>query len=220
MFVSAVIVAAGKGLRLKSSTPKQFLELQGKPILAHAIESFAQAKVDEIVLVLGDVSDFSQIKNSISIQPIITPGGSNRQASVYLGLLRVSKNADIVLIHDGVRPFVTSDDVNYIIHQAAEKGNCIYAVRQNETIKVCDETGVITSTPNRAALWVAQTPQAFDYKTIMLAHQQAEADGFLGTDDAQLVERLGRRVFVIEGSYKNIKITTEEDLARARSTMN
>ena len=214
---TAVIVAAGKGRRMGTEVSKQFLPLCGKEILAHSVEKFEKAeKIRDIVLVTGedslqDVREMAQEYGWKKIVAVVA-GGKERQDSVWNGLQAVSDDTDIVLIHDGVRPFVTEDILNHSIETAMEMGSCVAGVPAKDTIKVCNGENVAVATPDRSTLWQIQTPQTFRKDLIMQAYQKAKAEGFVGTDDASLAEYSGCPVKVIMGSYRNIKITTKEDL--------
>lgn len=214
---TAVIVAAGKGKRMGTEISKQFLPLCGKEILAHTVEKFEKAeKIRDIILVTGedslqDVQDMTQEYGWKKIRSIVA-GGKERQDSVWNGLQEVSVDAEIVLIHDGVRPFVTEDILNLSMETAMEMGGCVAGVPAKDTIKVCNSENIAVDTPDRSTLWQIQTPQTFRRELIMKAYEQAKEDGFVGTDDASLAEYSGYLVKVIMGSYRNIKITTKEDL--------
>lgn len=214
---TAVIVAAGKGKRMGTEISKQFLPLCGKEILAHTVEKFEKAeKIRDIILVTGedslqDVQDMTQEYGWEKIRSIVA-GGKERQDSVWNGLQEVSVDAEIVLIHDGVRPFVTEDILNLSMETAMEMGGCVAGVPAKDTIKVCNSENIAVDTPDRSTLWQIQTPQTFRRELIMKAYEQAKEDGFVGTDDASLAEYSGYPVKVIMGSYRNIKITTKEDL--------
>ena len=214
---TAVIVAAGKGRRMGTEVSKQFLPLCGKEILAHSVEKFEKAeKIRDIVLVTGedslqDVRDMAQEYGWKKITSVVA-GGKERQDSVWNGLQAVSADTEIVLIHDGVRPFVTEDILNHSIETAVEMGGCVAGVPAKDTIKVCNSENIAVATPDRSTLWQIQTPQTFRKDLILQAYQKAKAEGFVGTDDASLAEYSGCPVKVIMGSYRNIKITTKEDL--------
>ncbi len=150
-------------------------------------------------------------------KPDIIAGGSERQDSVYNGLLAVNEKESTVVIHDGVRPFVSPDQIEECVKQAVLHGACILGLPASDTLKIVNGSGYIEKTMKRDAVWLAQTPQAFNYALIKKAHDCARKDGFTGTDDASLVERVGGKVKVINGSINNIKITTPEDLAIAMS---
>ena len=214
---TAVIVAAGKGKRMGTEISKQFLPLGGKEILAHTVKKFEKAeKIRDIILVTGedslqDVQEMAQEYGWEKIRAIVA-GGKERQDSVWNGLQEVSEDTEIVLIHDGVRPFVTEDILNGSIETALEMGGCVAGVPAKDTIKVCNRENIAVATPDRSTLWQIQTPQTFRRERIIKAYEQAKADGFVGTDDASLAEHSGYPVKVIMGSYRNIKITTKEDL--------
>lgn len=214
---AAVIVAAGKGKRMGTEISKQFLPLRGKEILAHTVEKFEHAEnIRDIVLVTGQDSlqDVQDMVQEYGWQKIISvvAGGKERQDSVWNGLLAVSEDTEIVLIHDGVRPFVTEDILNLSIETAVEMGGCVAGVPAKDTIKVCNSENISVDTPDRSTLWQIQTPQTFQKERIVKAYKQAKDAGFIGTDDASLAEYSGYPVKVIMGSYRNIKITTQEDL--------
>ena len=218
----AVIVAAGKGRRMGTKVSKQFLPLRGKEILAHTVECFeASEDVDEIVLVTGEESlgDVEEMKREYGWKKItaITAGGKERQDSVRNGLEKLSPKTEIVLIHDGVRPFVTKTMIRESAREAKKMGACIIGVPAKDTIKVCSAEGIALNTPDRSTLWQIQTPQTFRKDLILSAYEQAEREGFRGTDDASLAEHSGFAVKVIMGSYRNIKITTKEDLIMAEA---
>ena len=214
---TAVIVAAGKGRRMGTEISKQFLPLCGKEILAHTVEKFEKAAcIRDIILVTGGdpLQDVRQMVQEYGWKKIIsvTEGGKERQDSVFLGLQQVPQDTEIVLIHDGVRPFVTEEILERSIAAAKETGGCVAGVPAKDTIKVCDAEGFAIATPDRSTLRQIQTPQTFRRKEILAAYEKAKADGFLGTDDASVAEHSGFPVRVIMGSYSNIKITTKEDL--------
>ncbi len=215
--VSAIIVAAGQGRRMGVQTKKQFLMLEGKEILARTVEQFEQfSAVEEIILVTGeeDLEDVTHMAKAYGWQKIaaVVQGGRERQDSVSYGLKAVSAQGEIILVHDGVRPFVTEDMVNRAIDCARKFGGCALGVPAKDTVKICDAEGVVLETPNRNALWYIQTPQVFRRDIIEKAYKMAAQEGFLGTDDASVVEFYGAKVKIIQGSYQNIKITTKEDL--------
>ena len=201
---TAVIVAAGKGKRMGTEISKQFLPLCGKEILSHTVEKFEKAaNIRDIVLVTGmesleDVQDMVQEYGWKKIVSV-TAGGKERQDSVWNGLLEVSADTEIVLIHDGVRPFVTEDILDLSIETAMEMGSCVAGVPAKDTIKVCDAENIAVATPDRSTLWQIQTPQTFRKELIVKAYETAKKDGFMGTDDASLAEHSGYPVKVIMG---------------------
>jgi len=221
--VAAIIVAAGKGVRMKGSLRKQYLPLAGLPILAHTITVLGKCQViGQIYLVIPqDDFDFcrERILNRIKIAANVNlvAGGARRQDSVYRALQQLDRGCRIVVIHDGVRPFVPQDQITACIDGAQKFGSCILGIPAYDTLKQVDPSGNIVNTTARDAIWLAQTPQAFRYDLIKKAHDQAHLAGYQGTDDASLVEWLGAPVKIIRGSRSNIKITTREDLEIARA---
>jgi len=225
MAVFALIPAAGMGKRMGASINKQYLLLDGRPILARTLEVFERTPlVDGIFVVIpADEIPFcrEQVveRNGFTKVQSIVPGGAERQQSVLNGLRAMEGAADdndVVLIHDGVRPFVTEDILSRATTVARDNDGALVAVPAKDTIKMV-ENGIITATPPRETLWLAQTPQAFRYGIIRAAHEVADAERFLGTDDAMLVERLGRQVRIVVGDYRNVKITTPEDMVLAEA---
>jgi 2-C-methyl-D-erythritol 4-phosphate cytidylyltransferase len=244
MNADAVIVSAGKGLRFvggKSTkvgtsrngrridtvvpTPdhgkKQFTLLEGKPVLAHTLDKFeACSLIRSVRLVVGQEDmDYclKEIVERYRFRKVstIVPGGKWRQESVKNGIDALPKDADIVAIHDGVRPLVTQTMIEDSIHSAVQYGAVVLAVPVKETIKMSNPDGTVLKTLDRESLWQIQTPQTFQVNVIREAHNRAAADGFVGTDDASLVERLGVKVRILPGSHTNIKITTPEDFVLA-----
>ncbi|QTA81995.1 2-C-methyl-D-erythritol 4-phosphate cytidylyltransferase [Desulfonema limicola] len=221
MKASAVIVAGGKGLRMKKKTRKQYLFLAGQPVLAITLKAFNQCQeINEIILVVPeDDLDFCRdhILSPLGLNKKIKliPGGLERQNSVYNGLLAV--NEPVAAIHDGVRPFIHPRQITATINQAAETGACILGIKAIDTLKQADEKNQVEQTLERKSIWLAQTPQTFQYDLILTAHQRAIKDKYTGTDDAALVERLGKKVTIIPGTVLNIKITSPQDLILAEA---
>ena len=212
-----VIVAAGSGSRMKRDINKQFIKLDGKEIIAYTIEKFYKSEdIDDIVIVIKENEEKYFIENIINKYGFdnikIAYGGKERQDSVYNGIKKLNRNCEIVLIHDGARPFVNEDIIKNSIEEAKENNAVVVGVPVKDTIKVVDSDGNIVDTPNRSLLWSVQTPQSFKYEIITKAYEYAYSNDYYGTDDAMLVEHIGYNVKMIEGSYDNIKITTEEDL--------
>lgn len=222
-FTSAVIVAAGKGTRMNMDVSKQYIEVADKPVLARTIQAFENCRfIHEIILVVNEY-DMLYCKQEViekfgfrKVKSLVA-GGSERQSSVFNGLKEVDKSCDIVLIHDGARPFIEEDTILACTQAALEFKACCAAVPVKDTIKTASEDGFIKQTLNRSELWSVQTPQAFKYNVIMEAHKRAAEECFIGTDDAVLVEKTGIKVKLVKGSYNNIKITTHEDLIFAES---
>ena len=226
--VSAIIVAGGKGVRMSGPVRKQYRSLGTRPILGHTLLPFDRCdEVEKIFLVVPE-GDFDfchkNILSLLGLQDSVTlvPGGAERQDSVHNGLLAIGgkeKNG-IVLIHDGVRPFIRHEQIMACISGAKEFGACILGIPAYDTLKRADKSGNIDKTLERGAIWLAQTPQAFQYELIMDAYKTAKDEGYVGTDDASLVERIGKKVKIINGSRLNIKITTPEDIQLAELIMN
>lgn len=223
--VSAIIVAAGKGIRMNDAVPKQYLHLAGSPVVSYSLITFAACQQIEDIFLIVPQNDMDYCQKNI-LAPLklrkkihLVPGGSHRQASVYNGLLEIDHKTTTVVIHDGVRPFVCSDHLTSCILGAKDSGACILAIPANDTLKHVVRSDVIKRTLSRDIVWLAQTPQAFQYSLIMKAHETARQDEFIGTDDALLVERMGTDVKVIKGCKTNIKITTKEDLAVAQAML-
>ena len=219
---SVIFPAAGQGKRMNAGVNKVFLELAGRPMLIRTLLRFsAVPEVGELIVVVGEdeIAAVSRLLVHVKgLKPYhVVAGGSERQYSVWNGLKRVADDADVVLVHDAARPLVTSCTIEAVIAAARAQGAAIAAVPEKNTIKVVSETGIVRSTPARSTLWAVQTPQGFRKDILIEANEKAEADGFLGTDDASLVERLGRPVRVVMSDYSNIKVTTPEDLLVAEA---
>ena len=212
-----VIVAAGTGSRMNMGINKQFIKLEGKEIIAYTIEKFYNnSNIEDIVVVVKeDESEFfkKEILDKYNFKNVkIAYGGKERQDSVYNGLKLLDEKCDVVLIHDGARPFVSDKIIDKSIEEAKEHKAIVVGVPVKDTRKVIDIDKNIVDTPNRSVLWAVQTPQTFDYNILIDAYKDAFKNKFYGTDDAMLVERIGYKVKMLEGSYNNIKITTQEDL--------
>lgn len=219
--VSVILPAAGRGKRMQAGVNKVFLGLLGKPILYHTLKAFASVpEVGELIVVTGQ-DEVAALRRSLHHVPglpqvKVVTGGSERQYSVWNGLKASSEQADVVLVHDAARPLVSRETIEAVIASAREFGAAIAAVPEKNTVKMVED-GIVTATPERAKLWAVQTPQGFQRSLLVAANEKAEADGFLGTDDASLVERYGAKVHVVMDSYQNIKITTPEDLIVAEA---
>lgn len=216
--VTAIITAAGKGTRMNSDVNKQYIEIAGLPILARSIYAFQKCSEVNSIIIIVNEEDINFCRHSIvekynftKVKALVS-GGAERQNSVYKGLCSVDENSDIVLIHDGARPFVTNKNITDCIEAAISYGACGIGVKSKDTIKISSNEGFVSSTPDRSKLWSIQTPQAFRYDIIMAAHKKAIQSNYIGTDDMVLVEKQGLPVKIVEGSYQNIKITTPEDL--------
>jgi 2-C-methyl-D-erythritol 4-phosphate cytidylyltransferase len=221
MQTHAIIVSAGKGVRMNRSTPKQYLLLQGKPVLCHTVMAFSKCpEVDEIVLVVPE-KDIQycreQVLSGLCIDtPVkILAGGKRRQDSVFNGILSINDRDGIVVIHDGVRPLIRPEMISRCIDKAKISGACILGVPLQDTLKMVDGDSLIQRTINREDLWTAQTPQAFHYQLIRDAHEAASKAGVEATDDAALLERMGIPVSILRSTGDNLKITTNDDLILA-----
>ena len=219
---SVIIPAAGLGRRMNASVSKQYLRLNGKPILAHTLDVFEKCPlINEIVLVINpEERDLCQ-DQVIAAYPYtkvkLVAGGNTRQESVYAGLEAVDPQTRIVLIHDGARPLIRESVIRKSIAETVTHQATVVGVPAKNTIKIINEEGFVEHTPDRNLLVEIQTPQTFSYDLIRAAHQQAREAGVVGTDDAFLVERLKIPVKIVLGDYTNIKITTPEDLIIAEA---
>ena len=216
--VVALVPAAGRGLRMGGSVPKQFLSLGGEPLIVQSLRALQAAPViDQIVLAvpLADI-DYCEAeivsRHRFTKVTKVVAGGAERQDSVRHALAQVHAETEIVLIHDAVRPFVTQRMIEEVVAAARREGAAIIALPMRDTVKQVRTDGMIERTVDRTPLWLAQTPQAFRRDWIETAHKNAHAEGIRATDDAFLVEWLGHLVAVVEGSGENIKVTRPEDL--------
>ncbi len=221
-FVCAIIAAAGMGTRMNMGISKQFLTIHGKPILAHTIEKFVECEyVDHIILIIkhSDIQYIGHILSEYGIKKShkIAYGGKERQDSIRSGLENVPDETEIILTHDGVRPFVEANRIREVIEAVDETGASVLANPVKDTIKVSANGKVVDYTPNRSILWAIQTPQVFKKDILLKAYQQAYDEGYYGTDDCSLVEKTGKKVKIVESDYYNIKITTKEDLVIAEA---
>lgn len=210
---SAVIVAAGNGNRMRTSIPKQFLLLGIKTIIEHTVDVFLNCNaIDEIIVVVpqNSIDECKRLFSDVSVKCMA--GGAERYDSVYKGIQSTSESCDIVLIHDGVRPFVSNETIISSIEAAIEFGACAAGVQSKDTVKICGDEGFVISTPQRDNVYSIQTPQAFQKDIIIRSYEEAFKKGIFGTDDAALAENAGFPVKIVSGSYENIKITTPEDL--------
>lgn len=222
-FCSAVVVAAGKGCRYGSDIPKQFLELNGKPVLYYSLKALSESdKIDEIIIVTSEewieyCADEIVKKYNMEKVEAIVAGGKERYDSVFAGLMAVDISADYVFIQDGARPMLTCDIIDRGYESVLKYDAAAAAVPASDTIKVTNDDKVVTKTLDRAHTWLIQTPQIFAYKLILKAYfalTDEDRDGI--TDDAMVVEKkTDTKVHLFEGSYNNIKITNPGDIKRA-----
>lgn len=232
MKTAAIVLAAGSGSRMHSNVKKQYMEINGKPLIYYALKAFEDSFTDEVVLVVspGDIDyckreivdkfGFTKVKS-------IVEGGAERYDSVRFGLHAISDDTDYVMIHDGARPFVTEDIMKRSVDAARENMACVVGMPVKDTIKVADENGFAKETPDRKTLWMIQTPQTFEYSLIRKLYDKLEEDkeeikakGINITDDAMVVETFSDvKVKLVEGSYNNIKVTTPEDIGIAQAIL-
>jgi 2-C-methyl-D-erythritol 4-phosphate cytidylyltransferase len=208
---------------MRNSVKKPYLNLGDKPILVHTIDAFDRNPVIDTVSVVVDSADLKMCQSTViapnAFQKVrdLVVGGQTRQASVFNGLQSLPTDVDCVIVHDGVRPFVTDEIIFACIEAADEWGAAVAAVPVKDTIKVASADGFIVDTPDREKLWTVQTPQAFRASVLLDAHALAQREGVTATDDAMLVEQLGFKVKMVSGSDSNLKITTREDLIIAEA---
>ena len=223
--IAAIIPAAGVGQRMGRQTPKPYLPLAGKPILAHTLEIFEKTReVDEVTLVVHPRElDYCQDKvlSRFTFKKVLrlVPGGKERQDSVYHALT-VQQNEDdleLVLVHDGVRPIITPDQIRRVLEAARSHGGAVLGLPVQDTLKRVDQEGRILQTLDRTDIWQIQTPQAFQAPLLWRAYVEAYGRNHYGTDEASLVEELNCPVVVVPGSPFNLKITTPEDLQTAEA---
>lgn len=220
--ITAIVLAAGSGSRMKSKTKKQFMEIKGKPVIWYSLFEFEKSRVDEIILVTGK-EDIDYCKKEIvekyNLKKIknVVAGGSERYESVYNGLKEVTGN--IVLIHDGARPLINNEIIERSIEGAIKSDACVVGVPVKDTIKRANKEGYIIDTPNRSELWITQTPQSFKTDLVKMAYKKMKDELEKGsttlniTDDAMVVEEFTtKQVRFVQGDYKNIKVTTPEDI--------
>lgn len=215
---AAIVLAAGSGKRMNSKVHKQYLIIQDRPVLYYSLKAFEDSAVDEIVLVVGKGEEKfcrKEIVDKYGISKVkaIVEGGKERYHSVFEGLKQTS-DADYVLIHDGARLFVNQDIIRRCMQEVQKYQACVVGMPVKDTIKIADEEGYAKQTPDRKNVWMIQTPQTFSYALIYEAYEEMlKTEDTAITDDAMVLERIkGKKSKLIEGSYRNIKITTPEDL--------
>lgn len=222
----AIIVAAGKGKRMKNKVNKILLALNNQPIIYHSVKQFEDSPLIDKILLIANKDDIIDLNNLIKKNNFkkteIIEGGEQRQDSVYNGikLLKNAKEDDIIIIHNGVNPFISNSLIETIIKNTKEYGACAVAFKAKDTIKQADENNLVIKTLNRETLWQIQTPQSAKYKLLVRAFVKAYNDNYYGTDDVELIERLGEKVKLIECSTENFKITTPTDLENAKLLLN
>jgi len=219
--VTAIVLAAGKGSRMNSDIPKQYLTLLGKPVLFYSLNAFEESDVDEIILVTGSGEQEyckKEIVEKYQFNKVthIVEGGAERYHSVHNGLLS-AKDVEYVLIHDGARPLISVEVINKAIENVKKTDACVVGMPVKDTIQIVDNDGAIESTPDRRRTWIAQTPQCFSFELALSSYNKAiESRDASITDDAMVVRKYGNAsVMMLEGGYENIKVTTPEDIPMA-----
>lgn len=220
MSVLAIIPAAGVGVRMGRETPKQFLFLEGAPIFVHTLRKFVSAPEIHEVFLAARQEEWERVGQAIDkenfAKPVrLTEGGGTRQDTVARALAVASPSTEVVLVHDAVRPFIRTEMIGRIIGAARKDGAAIFGIPSVDTVKQVEHETILGTIP-RERIALAQTPQAFRYEVLKEAFDRAQADGFQGTDESSLVERLGSKVTVLMGSDRNIKITKPSDLPLAQ----
>jgi 2-C-methyl-D-erythritol 4-phosphate cytidylyltransferase len=216
--VIAIVPAAGSGTRMGGAVKKQFLLLHGKPIVAHTLQQFEHCpEVDEIHIAVPEsaIVEMEGLVSRYRLRKVarVVVGGAKRQESVWNALRKIElRDADILLVHDGVRPFIETKRIAHLVRLAKEHHAAVLAVQPKDTVRRSAGGGFFDQTLDRNALWLIQTPQAFRADVLKKAFLRAKKDRFTSTDEAALVERIGINARIVEGSYDNIKITTQEDL--------
>ncbi len=227
MKTTAIVLAAGKGSRMKSNARKQYMMLKGQPVVCHSLAVFEQCeRIDEIILVCGQGEEAmcrEQIVGKYHYNKVkrIVPGGKERYHSVYEGLKAAGPDCGTVLIHDGARPLLDEEMIGRLLDAVKESGACVAGMPVKDTIRLSGENGYAEKTLPRERIWMIQTPQVFDYPLILSAHRKLMDLKDLQvqiTDDAMVLEYItGQKAGLVEGSYRNIKITTPEDLLIAEA---
>lgn len=220
--VAVIIAAAGSSTRMGADMDKQFVRVGGRPLLWHSVQQLSKVPGVRQILVTVSPSNEARVKDLLretlrDIPWMVVRGGSERQHSIRNAALLTEASADLVLVHDGARPFVDPGTIRRSLDAAAQHGAAIVAVPVKDTIKEADSSEVVAKTLDRRFLWQVQTPQVFRRELLLKAHEQAEADGILATDDAALVERIGASVHLVRGSHLNLKVTTPEDVLLAEA---
>jgi 2-C-methyl-D-erythritol 4-phosphate cytidylyltransferase len=228
--IAAILPAAGMGTRMGAETPKQFLELDGAPIVIHSLRRIASCALVTDIVVATRADEVARLEERIGREKFkqtvrVVKGGDSRQDSVAAALLEVPKDTEIVLVHDAVRPFVTTEQITRVIEEARRCQAAILGIPAMDTVKevkrasLPEDVALITGTIPRERVVLAQTPQAFATKLLKEAFARAQADGVNASDEAGLVERIGHDVHVVLGSERNMKITRPADMELARFYM-
>lgn len=215
----AIVLGAGSGTRMKIDKSKLLLEINGKTVIERSVEAFLNIDgIDRVIVTARelDIKQFSKLINDERVSFVV--GGSTRQESVKNAIMSVDE-ADLVIIHDGARPLILKEDIEKTIESAKQFGASAVGVPVKDTIKVIDDNSVVISTPDRSKLFAVQTPQIFSFEMYKKALSKAEQDNMDFTDDCQLIEYIGGKVKMVQGSYDNIKITTPDDIALAENIL-
>lgn len=231
---TAIMLAAGKGLRIGGDIRKQYLEIGGEPLLLHSVRTMAEDPLITDIVVMAPAGDEEMIRRLLSAHGIkgvteggkiraVVTGGMERFHSVYLGLEAVNWHCDYAFIHDCARPFLDHGTLQRLYDAVCRDGACVAAMPSKDTVKIADADGFVSVTPNRSDVWIVQTPQVFTFELIRDAHRklmaqldEIRARGITITDDAMVAEYMtGTKVRLVEATYQNIKITTPEDIPLA-----
>jgi 2-C-methyl-D-erythritol 4-phosphate cytidylyltransferase/2-C-methyl-D-erythritol 2,4-cyclodiphosphate synthase len=220
--ITAIITAAGRGRRMGESVNKVFLPLNGRPVLIHTVMAVTAPRAITHLIVTAAEGEEDDVRELLAGLHLAIPwevvtGGEERQNSIENALRAVPSASDFVLVHDGARPLISAPIIDEVIKNAIEHQAALVAVKVKDTVKESSKDVFVKKTLKREFLWAVQTPQAFQTDILRQAYRQAEEDGYLGTDDASLVERIGVKVKIVSGDYRNIKITTPEDMILAES---
>ncbi len=220
MSVLAIIPAAGVGTRMGRETPKQFLSIGGTPIFVYTLRKFAMSDPIGQIFLAVRPAEMERVQKAVEAEHLLkplqlTPGGATRQETVSRALAMAPPSTEVVVVHDAVRPFITAEMIERVVEAARKEGAAILAIPSVDTVKQLDRGRILGTIP-RERIALVQTPQAFRYDLLRQAFDRAGADGFQGTDESSLVERLGAKVSVLMGSDRNIKITKPSDLPLAR----
>jgi len=205
-------------VRMQSQRPKVFTSLLGKPLIVWSLEPFLELNIFSEILIACPPDSIDSINRIISKEGCkeksvrLVGGGDTRQESVAKCIREISVECDLVAVHDAARPLLTSQLLMNVLNRANETNAAIAAVPCKDTVKLCDEDGIVSETLDRSKLWLVQTPQCFHRELLVSAHERAQRDNYTATDDAALVERINAKVHIVMGAYENIKITTPEDI--------
>ena len=223
-FVTAIVVAAGSSTRMGLGFSKQFIEICGEPVIAHTLRAFEKANIIDSVVVVCRQQDMDEIrsiadKNGFCKLRALTVGGATRDESVRNGLSACDERTAYIAIHDGARPLVSVEDIDKVVRFAFEHKAAALGIPVTDTIKVVNDDNAILSTPARAALRAVQTPQVFEKALYLKALESAENNSENITDDCMLIESIEEKVYIVNGSEKNIKLTTQNDILLAEVLM-